>query len=119
MNLHLDAKTIYEKEFKSGLRGYNQDDVDNFLDKVIEDYREFEKVHDTVKNLQEENRRLMQEMAQLRQELQRAKQHVQPERPVQKPAPVQHSASGTTYFDILQRLSNLEKHVFGSRLDRE
>jgi len=31
------------------------------------------------------------------------RQHVQP--------------AGTTNFDILKRLSNLEKHVFGSKLD--
>ncbi|HBJ02604.1 MAG TPA: cell division regulator GpsB, partial [Lysinibacillus sp.] len=26
------------------------------------------------------------------------------------------AAAGTTNFDILKRLSNLEKHVFGSKL---
>jgi cell division septum initiation protein DivIVA len=28
----------------------------------------------------------------------------------------QPQASGTTNFDILKRLSNLEKHVFGNKL---
>ena len=31
--------------------------------------------------------------------------------------PVQQA--GTTNFDILKRLSNLEKHVFGSKLDEQ
>lgn len=29
---------IHNKEFKKGFRGYNEEDVDQFLDKVIKDY---------------------------------------------------------------------------------
>lgn len=115
MKLHLDAKTIYEKEFKSGLRGYNPDDVDNFLDKIIEDYRQFEAMRDTMMSLEAENRRLQEEAMRMRNELDRAKsQQGITRKPIPQPAP-----TGTTNFDILQRLSNLEKHVFGSKLDRE
>ena len=31
MDIKLDSKTILEKEFKTGLRGYNQEEVDLFL----------------------------------------------------------------------------------------
>ena len=131
MQLQLNAQKIYEKDFKTGLRGYNPDEVDNFLDMIIEDYRKFEallneKRVDAVPNtevpklradmltLQQENRRLQQELTAVKQELQRAKsEQLQPRR-TQPTIP-----TGTTNFDILQRLSNLEKHVFGSRLDRE
>lgn len=129
MQLHLNAQQIYEKDFKTGLRGYNPDEVDNFLDMIIDDYRKFEayvkntrlqeapsvdpKLQVEALKLQQENRRLQQELATVKQELARA-QSEQP--PVRR---TQSIPTGTTNFDILQRLSNLEKHVFGSRLDQE
>lgn len=130
MQLQLNAQKIYEKDFKTGLRGYNPDEVDNFLDMIIDDYRKFEAIvnerRDVIPNtevpklraelltLQQENRRLQQELTTVKQELQRAKsEQVQPRR-TQPTMP-----TGATNFDILQRLSNLEKHVFGSRLDQD
>jgi len=95
MDTKLRSKDILEKEFKSGLRGYNQDDVDLFLDDIIQDYETFEKI---VATLRAENKRLKEELEDT------------PKRQVAAPS------SGTTNFDILKRLSNLEKHVFGSKL---
>lgn len=95
MDTKLKSKDILEKEFKSGLRGYNQDDVDQFLDDIIQDYETFEQ---TVATLKAENKRLREELEDT------------PKRQVATPT------SGTTNFDILKRLSNLEKHVFGSKL---
>lgn len=95
MDTKLRSKDILEKEFKSGLRGYNQDDVDLFLDDIIQDYETFEKI---VATLRAENKRLKEELEDT------------PKRQVSNPT------SGTTNFDILKRLSNLEKHVFGSKL---
>ena len=43
MEYKLDTKTILEKEFKTGLRGYNQEEVDLFLDDIIQDYQSFKK----------------------------------------------------------------------------
>src|SRR4051812_32837031 len=94
MELRLTAKQILEKEFKTNLRGYNQDDVDQFLDDIIQDYETFEK---TISQLKAENSRLKEELLEV--------PKVQPKTQV-----------GTTNFDVLQRLSNLEKHVFGSKL---
>ncbi len=37
----LSAKDILEKEFKTGVRGYRQEDVDKFLDMIIKDYETF------------------------------------------------------------------------------
>lgn len=82
-----------EKEFKTGVRGYKQEDVDKFLDMIIKDYETF---HQEIEELQQEN-------LQLKKQLEEAS----------KKQPVQ---SNTTNFDILKRLSNLEKHVFGSKL---
>lgn len=92
--LKLTAKDILEKEFKSAVRGYKQEEVDKFLDLIIKDYEAF---HQVVEDLQQENMRLKK----------------QAEEASKRPAA---QTAGTTNFDILKRLSNLEKHVFGSKL---
>lgn len=91
----LSAKDILEKEFKTSMRGYKPEDVDKFLDIVIKDY---EMLQQEIEELQQENARLKKQV----------------DEASRRPA-VQQSA-GTTNFDILKRLSNLEKHVFGSKL---
>lgn len=87
---------ILEKEFKKNFKGYNVEEVDSFLDEIIQDYETFEKV---VAQLREENRQLKEDIES-----------------TPKRQPVASAAAGTTNFDILKRLSNLEKHVFGSKL---
>ena len=94
MDTKLNSKTILEKEFKTGLRGYNQEEVDLFLDDVIQDYQAFK---NKINELQNENSRIKEELAEA------------------KKRPTAGSA-GTTNFDLLKRISNLEKHVFGSKL---
>ncbi|MFO1444660.1 cell division regulator GpsB [Bacillus sp. Bva_UNVM-123] len=94
----LTAKDILEKEFKTAMRGYKPEEVDKFLDWIIKDYETF---HQEIEDLQQENMRL-------KKQLEEASR-----RPA--PAPAAQTA-GTTNFDILKRLSNLEKHVFGNKL---
>jgi DivIVA domain-containing protein len=91
----LTAKDILEKEFKTGVRGYKQEDVDKYLDLIIKDYELF---HQEIEDLQQENLRLRKQL-----------EETSRRQPVTQPA-------GTTNFDILKRLSNLEKHVFGNKL---
>ncbi|HZG70506.1 MAG TPA: cell division regulator GpsB [Chondromyces sp.] len=95
----LTAKDILEKDFKTTMRGYRQEEVDQFLDLIIKDYETF---HQAIEELQQENLRL-------KKQLETAPKRTQPVAPSQ-PAP------GSTNFDILKRLSNLERHVFGSKL---
>ena len=97
--LKLTAKDILEKEFKTGLRGYQQEEVDKFLDLIIKDYETF---HKEIEGLRQENARLKRMMDE-----QKTKQ---PAPPVQQPV---YTSANT---DILKRLSNLEKAVFGSKL---
>ncbi|RTQ93216.1 cell division regulator GpsB [Lysinibacillus telephonicus] len=96
MEIKLNSKIILEKEFKKSVKGYSIDQVDQFLDQIMEDYDAFEK---TIEELRAENKRLKEELENTT---------------VRRPQ-VQQSA-GNTNFDILKRLSNLEKHVFGSKL---
>ncbi|MFZ3590936.1 cell division regulator GpsB [Bacillus sp. DJP31] len=92
--IKLTAKDILEKEFKTSFRGYSQEDVDKFLDYVIKDYEVF---HQEIEELQQENLHLKRQADDV------TKRPSQP-------------AAGNTNFDILKRISNLEKHVFGSKL---
>lgn len=94
--IKLTAKVILEKEFKTGVRGYKQEDVDKFLDLIIKDYETF---HQEIEDLQQENLRLKKQVD---------------DSSRRQPAP--QANAGTTNFDILKRLSNLEKHVFGNKL---
>ncbi|MEI5907243.1 cell division regulator GpsB [Bacillus spongiae] len=95
--IKLTNKDILEKDFKSGMRGYKQEDVDKFLDVIIKDYESF---HQIIEELQQENLRLKKQQSEIN--------NRRSAQPTQQ--------TGTTNFDILQRLSNLEKHVFGSKL---
>jgi DivIVA domain-containing protein len=92
--IKLSAKEILEKEFKTAMRGYKPEEVDKYLDMVIKDYESFQQ---EIEDLQQENLRLKKQLEEVA------------KRPTTQPA-------GTTNFDILKRLSNLEKHVFGNKL---
>lgn len=104
MEIKLSAKTILDKDFKTGIRGYSQDEVDQFLDVIIQDYESFEK----------ELAKKQQEIDMLKSELKTA----QSQTPSQETRrQVQSSAyASNTNFDILKRIANLEKHVFGDKL---
>jgi len=97
--IKLTAKDILEKEFKAGMRGYKPEEVDQFLDIVIRDYETFQQ---EIEDLKQENLKLRKKLEE------NANKPVSPS--------YQQAAPGTTNFDILKRLSNLEKHVFGSKL---
>lgn len=94
--IRLTAKDILEKDFKMSFRGYNADEVDKFLDLIIKDYEQFEH---KLSALEQENAQLKREVKKLSEQ----KSSVAP-------------IAGSTNYDILQRLSNLEMKVFGSKL---
>lgn len=53
--VQLSGKDILEKDFKTAMRGYNQEEVDEFLDIIIQDYDLFKQ---EVDRLQAENEKL-------------------------------------------------------------
>ena len=104
MDIKLSAKTILDKDFKTGIRGYSQDEVDQFLDIIIQDYESFEKA---LAKKQEEIDLLKNELKTTQ------SQTSSPEARRQVPSP---AYANNTNFDILKRIANLEKHVFGDKL---
>ena len=105
-NLIYSPKDILQQEFKTKMRGYDPVEVDEFLDNIIKDYESYNK---EILALQEENDRLTAKIDQL------SKNQAIASR-VQQEAP---KSQTVTNFDILKRLSNLEKEVFGKKIDRE
>ncbi|WP_342525681.1 cell division regulator GpsB [Chryseomicrobium sp. FSL W7-1435] len=93
MAIQFKTSDILEKQFKTTMRGYSQEEVDAFLDEIIKDYEQFDK---RIQELEKDNRDLRTQIE---------------DAPRATPAP-----QTSTNFDILKRLSNLEKHVFGDKL---
>src|SRR5699024_4756060 len=95
--VQLTVNDILEKEFKKSMRGYNEEEVDAFLDIVIQDYEA-----------------LFQEIDKLKQENERFKKSS--ESPATRK---QVAATPQVNYDVLKRLSNLEKTVFGQKLNEK
>ncbi|MBO1306981.1 cell division regulator GpsB [Enterococcus sp. 669A] len=106
-NVIYTPNDILEQEFKTKMRGYDPIEVDEFLDNVIKDYEAYNK---ELLVLREENDRLKAKMDQL------SKAQPSPTRVKEAAAP---KSSAVTNFDILKRLSNLEREVFGKKLDQQ
>ena len=97
----LTPQDILEKDFKVDARGYRPQDVDKFLDMIIKDYTEFMA---TIKKLAKENKLLDEENHRLRQEIRHLKELEGATKNIDR-----------TYsnVDLLKRISNLEKTVYG------
>lgn len=99
----LSPEEIYEKEFKVDARGYRPQEVDNFLDTVIKDYTEFFKI---IRGYDKELGALRNENSELKKEI----------RKLQTELESQESSSGdgsVSNVDLLRRISQLEKFVYG------
>ncbi|HEY4602479.1 MAG TPA: cell division regulator GpsB [Cerasibacillus sp.] len=95
--IQFTSKDILEKEFKVSMRGYNQDEVDSFLDKIILDYQLFNE-----------------EIMTLKKEISRLKKQNTHKEEVKVSEPTRVIPPSQVNYDVLKRLSNLEKAVFGT-----
>ncbi|QQK79994.1 cell division regulator GpsB [Salicibibacter cibi] len=114
-NVQLEAKEILEKEFKTSMKGYNKEEVDQFLDTVIQDYERFREQVDKLEKEVEQLRKM--QSSTLTQRSQRSQTEPVEEAPAtSRASAADPSAAGSTNYDILKRISNLEKEVFGKKL---
>jgi DivIVA domain len=102
-------KDIFEQEFKSSMRGYDKKEVDEFLDDIIKDYETY---ISTIEELRQENTRLKEEEKQAKKRQEAAQTTVSPAASVSS----SRVATTATNFDILKRISRLEKEVFGKQI---
>ena len=108
VSLKLSAKDIYEKDFeKTMARGYRREEVDAFLDDIITDYQKMADMNNEVVKLSEENHKLKKELEELRLRVATSRQQDN------KNFSSNNSSSASNNVDILKRISNLEKAVFG------
>ena len=103
--LNLMPEDILEKEFKIDTRGYRLKEVDQYLDLVIGDYHTF---IDMIKKQEKEKDELVDEVLRLKQELRDANVNME----IAK-ASAPSSSSGVSNVDLLKRISNLEKIIYG------
>ena len=101
----LTVQDILDKEFKIDTRGYRPQEVDKFLDVIIRDYEEMSSV---IKELESEKKALVDDNIRLKQELRTLSTKLD----VIKNGDVTDS-NGTNTADVLRRLSNLEKIIYG------
>ena len=103
--IYLTPEDILTKDFKIDARGYRPQEVDKFLDMVIRDYTEYNSIiKRLVKNLKDANddiQKLQQEIRSLKEQL------------LIKSNEENSGNKQITNLDIIKRISQLEKVVFG------
>ena len=97
----LTQDMIYNWDFKMDARGYRPQEVDKVLDMVMSDYQTFKRKI-SEKNEQIEN--LTKEIFDLKQKLRNAKANMDI---------VKNSSREVTNVDLLRRISQLEKIIYG------
>ena len=99
----LTVKDILEKDFKIDTRGYRPQEVDKYLDLIIKDYDEFSNIINALEN---EKKEIIQDNIRLKQEIRNLRTKLE----------IVNEGSlndNTNNADVLRRLSNLEKIIYG------
>lgn len=101
--IYLTPQEILDKEFKIDARGYRPQEVDKYLDMVIRDYTEFINIikrnEKEIRDLTDDNAKLKAEIRSLREQLVASESS--------------NNGNNTSNVDLLRRISQLEKVVFG------
>lgn len=100
--INLTPEDILNKEFRIDTRGYRLKEVDQFLDEIIGDYQTFDKI---IGDLQKEKEEQASLILDLKKEIRDLKTSVE----ITKA----HGNYEASNVDILKRLSQLEKVVYG------
>ena len=99
---YLTTQDILDKEFKIDARGYRPQEVDKFLDMIMSDYTEFMNI---IKQLEKENRILTSDYNKLKNEYRKLRDNIE--------GASESTNGSTSNLDLLRRISNLEKIVYG------
>ena len=99
----LTPETLLNWDFKIDARGYRPQEVDKALDIVISDYKAYDR---KVKELEDRIALLNEEILDLKHQLRSANDREEI---------LKSSDKEITNLDILQRVSNLEKIIFGKK----
>lgn len=104
--IYLTPEEILEHDFKIDARGYRLQEVDKYLDMIIRDYTEYNNIiknlEKEIKNLKDDNSALKAEIRNLHSKLDEAEMQMQ-----------DSNQKSVTNIDLLRRISQLEKVVYG------
>lgn len=103
--INLTINDILEKEFKIDTRGYRAQEVDKFLDIIINDYNKFSQI---IKKVDYEYKELSEENMRLKQEIRKYKDRFD--------ILTENTGKEITNVDLLRRISQLEKIIFEKEL---
>ena len=99
--ISLTPQEILKKDFKIDMRGYSLKEVDSFLDQIIGDYEQFDAI---IRSYEQEKEEYLKEIMNLKQELRNIKMSIDV---------AKNGEKEVTNLDVLRRISNLEKIVYG------
>ncbi len=101
--IELTSQDILEKDFKIDTRGYRPQEVDRYLDLIIKDYDEMTSI---IRELESDKKELLEENMHLKKEVRNLKTKLDV---------IEENDSGVSgaNADLLRRLSNLEKVIYG------
>ena len=100
--IYLTPGEILEHDCKIDARGYRPQEVDKYLDMIIRDYTEYNNI---IKNLKGQINDLTSDNYTLKQEIRALKEKLETQE--------DSSNKQVTNIDLLKRISNLEKIVYG------
>ena len=103
--IFLTPNEILEHDFKIDARGYRPQEVDKYLDMIIRDYTEYNNI---IRNLERQIKDITEDNATLKAEIRR----LQTELSSAEDAAASEQKS-VTNIDLLRRISQLEKVVYG------
>lgn len=106
----LTPQDILEKEFKIDTRGYRLKEVDQFLDIVIGDYEELFKM---IRESEKEKEELLEQIVALKQEIRNLRTSIEIAKGADDNLNNNGFSSAGTNLDIMRRLAQLEKIVYG------
>lgn len=101
----LTPDMIYNWDFKMDARGYRPQEVDKVLDMVMNDYQTYQR---KLKEKQDQIESLTNEILELKHKLRNAKANMEI---------VKNSSREVTNVDLLRRVSQLEKIIYGKDND--
>ena len=107
-SFNLNANKILAKVFTPNMKGYDPDEVDKFLDDIIEDYQAFDRYYVDSKNyiiqLETSNRRIKEENQRLEQEKAMLKKRFEGLKPSDNPS--------QENIEYLTRIRKLESELY-------
>ncbi|WP_297819616.1 DivIVA domain-containing protein [uncultured Lactobacillus sp.] len=118
-DVQLTPNDILKKQFRSKMKGYDQDEVDSYLDTIIGDYQTFVSI---IENLQNQISELKSELSQAQEDANKVSQ-VDDDMKTYHPSNSSYNSSNlyhnenenseiTTNVAMLQRISTLERKVY-------